>query len=63
MDAQQNSSPDRLLQDDIIDLRQYWLTVMRHKWHLWFCTGSNHPDNVGCFFSGVDLSRDSNLAD
>lgn len=32
MDAQQNSSPDRLLQDDVIDLRQYWLTVMRHKW-------------------------------
>jgi len=32
MDAQKNSSLDRLLQDDVIDLRQYWLTVMRHKW-------------------------------
>lgn len=32
MDAQKNSSMDRLLQDDVIDLRQYWLTVMRRKW-------------------------------
>ena len=32
MDAQKNGSLDRLLQDDVIDLRQYWLTVMRHKW-------------------------------
>lgn len=32
MDAQKNNSLDRLLQDDVIDLRQYWLTVMRHKW-------------------------------
>jgi succinoglycan biosynthesis transport protein ExoP len=23
---------DRLLQDDVIDLRQYWQTIMRHKW-------------------------------
>lgn len=23
---------DELLQDDVIDLRQYWLTVMRHRW-------------------------------
>jgi succinoglycan biosynthesis transport protein ExoP len=32
MDAQKNSSMDRLLQDDVIDLRQYWNTIMRHKW-------------------------------
>lgn len=32
MDSQNNKSFDRLLGDDVIDLRQYWLTVMRHKW-------------------------------
>jgi succinoglycan biosynthesis transport protein ExoP len=32
MDAHNKTSPDALLQDDVIDLRQYWLTVMRHKW-------------------------------
>ncbi|MDI3325976.1 polysaccharide biosynthesis tyrosine autokinase [Pontibacterium granulatum] len=32
MDAQNKNSHDGLLRDDVIDLRQYWLTVMRHKW-------------------------------
>lgn len=32
MDAQKNNSFDRLLQDDVVDLHQYWLTIMRRKW-------------------------------
>lgn len=33
MDIQKEQGAlDRLLQDDVIDLRQYWQTIMRHKW-------------------------------
>ncbi|WP_293268643.1 Wzz/FepE/Etk N-terminal domain-containing protein, partial [Neptunomonas sp.] len=33
MDIQrEQGATDRLLQEDVIDLRQYWQTIMRHKW-------------------------------
>jgi succinoglycan biosynthesis transport protein ExoP len=32
MDLNTDTSKDQPLQDDVIDLRQYWLTLMRYKW-------------------------------
>ncbi|BBB28885.1 GumC family protein [Neptunomonas japonica] len=33
MDIQKEQGAiDRMLQEDVIDLRQYWQTIMRHKW-------------------------------
>ncbi len=32
MELQNSKAQQGLLQDDEIDLRQYWLTLMRHKW-------------------------------
>ncbi|WP_415883612.1 GumC family protein [Neptuniibacter sp. QD34_54] len=32
MDNKQNAAFDRVMQDDVIDLREYWLTISRHKW-------------------------------
>ncbi|WP_415893557.1 GumC family protein [Neptuniibacter sp. PT8_73] len=32
MENKQNAAFDRLMQEDVIDLREYWLTISRHKW-------------------------------
>ncbi|WP_027856292.1 GumC family protein [Marinobacterium jannaschii] len=34
MDSQQKNTLDRLLKDDVIDLRQYWRTISRRKWSI-----------------------------